>query len=126
MLGRLSMACLVLAMVALPSARAQSPRPFRADLPPYNIPFPPPPSSPLTHSMTPLNPPGLYRVPRLFLETTRRPEPDIDYYGRGRLAFYRQRYDEAVRDWRSAVNRDPKDGNLLMQLGLAQFQAGRY
>jgi tetratricopeptide (TPR) repeat protein len=76
--------------------------------------------------MTPLTPAGLYQVPRLFLspEDTRRPE--VDWYGRGRSEFFRREYGDAAREWRRAVEREPKDGNLRAQLALALFQAGDY
>jgi tetratricopeptide (TPR) repeat protein len=67
-------------------------------------------------------------VPRLLADFERpeRPQPKVDYYALGRLDFFRGRYDEAARAWRRAVERDPRNGNVLMQLALADFQAGKY
>jgi hypothetical protein len=76
--------------------------------------------------MTPLTPAGLYAVPRLFLGPEDGRQPEIDWYGQGRVEFFRQSYGEAARVWRRAVEREPKDGNLRAQLALALFQAGAY
>src|SRR5205085_1202598 len=82
--------------------------------------------SPGLRPMTPLTPAGLYAVPRLFLGAEEDRPPEVDWYSRGRSRFFRRDYEEAARDWRRAVEREPKDGNLRAQLALALFQAGDY
>jgi len=82
--------------------------------------------SPGLRPISPLTPPGLYAVPRLFLGPEGSREPSIDWYGRGRKDFFGRWYDDAARDWRRAVEGEPKDGNLRAQLALALFQAGSY
>src|SRR5262249_49166206 len=62
----------------------------------------------------------------LFLSPESDPLPEIDWYGRGRSAFFRGSYGEAVRDWRRAAERERQDGNLRAQLALALFQDGEY
>jgi len=144
MSGRVIGIALLLASAALPGAvDAQSPRPssplsstspwfignrpitlqpgFSAYYNPYYPLYP----SPGLRPITPLTPKGLYPVPRLFLGTEAR-EPEVDWYGRGRLEFFRRSYDEAARDWRRAAERAPKDGNVRAQLALALFQSGDY
>ncbi len=92
----------------------------------YYNPYYPLYPSPGLRPMTPLTPPGLYQVPRLFLSSEDARSPEADWYGRGRSEFFRRDYNEAARDWRRAVEREPKDGNLRAQLALALFQAGDY
>ncbi|MBI1913296.1 MAG: tetratricopeptide repeat protein [Planctomycetes bacterium] len=100
--------------------------PLRPGFSAYYNPYYPLYPSPGLRPMTPLTPAGLYPVPRLFLGSEDARQPEVDWYGRGRTEFFRRDYDEAARDWRRAVEREPKDGNLRAQLALALFQAGDY
>src|SRR2546423_2225890 len=92
----------------------------------YYNPYYPLYPSPGLRPMTPLTPAGLYAVPRLFLGPDEDRPPEVDWYGRGRSRFFRGDYEKAARDWRRAVEREPKDGNLRAQLALALFQAGDF
>src|SRR4051794_26091155 len=88
-----------------------SPLTLRPGFSAYYNPYYPLYPSPGLRPMTPLTPPGLYQVPRLFLSSEDARPPEADWYGRGRSEFFRRDYNEAARDWRRAVDREPKDGN---------------